>query len=270
MAISNNIIGQYEANLKAQTTTDRVATDKDTFLKLLVAQLTHQDPLNPVEDKEFIAQLAQFTTVEELQNINKGVEDLNSAYLDQQTVNAASLINTLVVAGGDNVYLRDADKFAGPEDYPSIYFDLPRDSAGGTMSVFSTNSDGSVGNMVYSTTMGAFRAGRNVAQWDGRGFAGETLANGTYVVNITAKDADGDDIYVTTMSGGLVVGVETSSDGNHKLYLEDGRTAYFKEIALVLGVYGSGSDSGSGSGEEGETENQTPADPADPADPANP
>lgn len=51
--------------------------DKDAFLRLLTTQLANQDPLNPIEDREFIAQLAQFTSLEQMQNINKNVEALN-------------------------------------------------------------------------------------------------------------------------------------------------------------------------------------------------
>ncbi|WP_352419603.1 flagellar hook capping FlgD N-terminal domain-containing protein [Proteiniborus sp.] len=46
---------------------------KDAFLKLLITQLRNQDPLNPMEDKEFIAQMAQFSTLEQMQELNKNV-----------------------------------------------------------------------------------------------------------------------------------------------------------------------------------------------------
>ncbi|PYZ98023.1 flagellar hook assembly protein FlgD [Alteribacter lacisalsi] len=52
--------------------------DKDAFLKILITQLQNQDPLNPMEDKEFIAQMAQFTSLEQLTNINRAVEELGA------------------------------------------------------------------------------------------------------------------------------------------------------------------------------------------------
>lgn len=51
--------------------------DKDAFLRLLTTQLSHQDPLNPMEDREFIAQLAQFSSLEQMQNLNNQMTDLN-------------------------------------------------------------------------------------------------------------------------------------------------------------------------------------------------
>ncbi|NLL41955.1 MAG: flagellar hook assembly protein FlgD [Firmicutes bacterium] len=55
---------------------DPSALGKDQFLQLLITQLKHQDPINPVEDKEFIAQLAQFSSLEQMQNLNTTMSDL--------------------------------------------------------------------------------------------------------------------------------------------------------------------------------------------------
>lgn len=56
--------------------------DKDAFLRLLTTQLANQDPLNPMEDREFIAQLAQFSSLEQMQNLNKNVENLSDELFD--------------------------------------------------------------------------------------------------------------------------------------------------------------------------------------------
>lgn len=56
--------------------------DKDAFLRLLTTQLANQDPLNPMEDREFIAQLAQFSSLEQMQNLNKVFADKSEETLD--------------------------------------------------------------------------------------------------------------------------------------------------------------------------------------------
>ncbi len=64
---------------KEKPETGQEILDKDAFLKLLITQLRHQDPLNPVDDKEFIAQTAQFSALEQMQNINDNLKDVLSS-----------------------------------------------------------------------------------------------------------------------------------------------------------------------------------------------
>ncbi|MDL2316438.1 flagellar hook assembly protein FlgD [Desulfovibrio sp. OttesenSCG-928-A18] len=236
MAItSDNILGQYEASLNQQAGTDRIATDKDTFLKLLVAQLTHQDPLNPVEDTDFIAQLAQFTTVEELQNINKGVESINEAYLKQQATNAAELIGMDVSAAGDRVTISNigSEDENNPPRSSYIFATYPYETAGGKFTVQIMNDDGSSGRMVYSETLPPQTADTHRYQWPGRDDRGNPMPDGTYIITISAVDETGANMYVQTTSVGTVIGVKTMEDGNHLLYLEDNRSVYFNDVDRI-------------------------------------
>lgn len=73
------VLGYFDDESKAKTPVKKnTDLDKDAFLRLLTTQLANQDPLNPMEDKEFIAQLAQFSSLEQMQNLNKNVENLGN------------------------------------------------------------------------------------------------------------------------------------------------------------------------------------------------
>ena len=75
--INNNVTTMSNTSTSSSSATNDL--DKNAFLKLLIAQLSNQDPLNPMEDREFIAQMAQFSTLEEMQNMNKTLESMSEA-----------------------------------------------------------------------------------------------------------------------------------------------------------------------------------------------
>ena len=234
---SSGILGQYENSLSSAAGTDKVTADKNTFLKLLVAQLTHQDPLNPQEDKEFIAQLAQFTQVEELQKISSGMETLNTNYLNSQVNAAADLLGWSVSAKGDLVSLVN-----GRSESSEIVLNFPRDAENVTFNVYATDANGNPTSLVYSEGIGAHTAGEHSYNWHGYNSAGARCANGRYVVSITATDADGKKMLVDTSSSGQIIGVETSADGNHWMWLDDGRKVRMNDIQLIYPPVSSGGD----------------------------
>ncbi len=76
----NNVTNAYSTTATSSAVTDAVSSNndlgKDAFLKILITQLSNQDPLDPLKDTEFIAQMAQFSTLEQITNMNKSIEQM--------------------------------------------------------------------------------------------------------------------------------------------------------------------------------------------------
>ena len=80
----NAVTSSTSASLSSAAGVATKSLDKDAFLKLLVTQLRYQDPMNPMEDKEFISQLAQFSSLEQMQSLNIGFEGLSKSSVASQ------------------------------------------------------------------------------------------------------------------------------------------------------------------------------------------
>lgn len=97
---------------------------KDDFLKLLITQVRYQDPLNPTDDKEFIAQLAQFSSLEQMQNLNQSFTDMASL---QQNLFTSSVINQAVGLMGKEVEgTENNNTFSGKVEGMKIVDGVPK------------------------------------------------------------------------------------------------------------------------------------------------
>jgi flagellar basal-body rod modification protein FlgD len=200
------------------------ASLQNDFLKLLVAQMRFQDPLNPLDGADFTAQLAQFSSLEQLQNIgNKLDESVDTDMLLARSINntlAATLIGKSIRA------VNDSFVYDGSQS-PELRFDLSDRASRVNVEVM--NQDGVV---VRTLTAYNIDAGDGSIVWNGKDSSGSTVPEGTYYVRLSATDANGDQVDVQPLTIGTVSGVRFI-DGNPVL-LVDGREIAFGSVVEIL------------------------------------
>jgi len=168
---------------------------KNEFLKLLLAQLSHQDPTSPADSQAFVAQLAQFANVEQLQGVNQSLETLLLAQA------AGNQTQTVGLLGKDVTFKTDALDFDGTAA-TTIVSSLDKPAA--TVKAVITDSSGKAVRSVELTNV---PQGPFSLSWDGRDDQGNTLPKGTYKVRLTAADAEGNNIPVQANGAGRVTGI---------------------------------------------------------------
>lgn len=211
------------ASQTTASTTDRSKLGKNDFLALLVKQMQVQDPLNPMDDKEFVAQLAQFSSLEQLTNINTGIDKLNSAATQQQMFTAVGFIGKQVKAAGNTLAKRD-------DSVSSLYYTLGSAATKVSINIMDAN-----GNIIRTVDQGAKAAGEQTFQWDGKDSEGTAAPNGMYTVGITTLTASGGSTLAKTVVTGTVASI-ANNNGTYVLTTEDGRNLNFSDVLGVVDV----------------------------------
>lgn len=178
------------------------AMGKDQFVKLLVAQMTHQDPLNPMDSTQMAAQLAQFSSVEQLMNISSKLDDQSAGstlMLDALDRNAA-----LGMIGRSVTAVSDECTVSGHSAEP-VMADIP--SAGAHVRVRIVDA---AGQTIGTDDLGVLSAGRQTLDLTK---AVKSVPNGSYTVKVEALAADGSATALTPIQTFKIDGLRFGTNG---------------------------------------------------------
>lgn len=210
MAIAE-VDSQY--NSSQQASLQRILS-KDDFLKLFVTQLRYQNPLDPMNNTEFTSQLAQFSSLEQLQNMNTQISDLLLSQNSLQNTMISNLIGKKVKISGNEIILKENAE---------ISYTLPEEASKMKISIYDAG-----GALVKEAELGQQTPGEKSYVWDGNDKNGTHLPEGQYSFAVEAFDASGTPVEVTTTVYGTVTGITFENnvtylviDGTYKTQLSE-------------------------------------------------
>lgn len=218
MDISNILsTTQNSQTNQSQSHAGKSQIGKEGFLQLLVAQMRNQDPINPMNGQEFAAQLAQFNSVEQLINLNKGITGLAQSQdmMSQGLSNtmAASLTGKSIRAVSDRISVKANEE-------STINFKLNNTATKAIVKILD-----SAGNVVRTEELENLGSGNHTWTWDGKSNAGSRVPEGEYTVEIDAKNGD-DPVGALTYQQGIAEKIR---------YTENGVRLIVNGVAIPLG-----------------------------------
>ena len=188
------------ASAAAKTNTNGTI-DQNQFLQLFIEQLKNQDPLSPMDANDLTAQLAQFSSLEQLTGINTRLDTLTTTSKDQVTNSLLGLLGREVRFQGDQIAVK-----GGAAD--PVHYTLDQQVTEAQAVVTDAN-----GKVVRTVDLGTLAKGDHDFTFDGHGTDGGVVGDGTYSVAITAKVSGSQDpLTVPLQMQGVVDGVDFTSD----------------------------------------------------------
>jgi flagellar basal-body rod modification protein FlgD len=200
-------------------TTTNNATDsqasQDRFLKLLVAQLNNQDPLNPMDNAQMTTQMAQINTVSGIQQLNDTLKSMADQYSAMQSMQGTSLIGREALVEGSTL------TFDGETAKGAIALDKAATSV--TVDIMGTN-----GAVLDSVNLGALGAGQHAFDWDASGVDPSTVKG--FAIRATSN---GSAITATPLTRVPVASV-SFKDGAMSLQLQNGQTLGYDQVRAFM------------------------------------
>lgn len=197
---------------------------KNDFLKLLIAQLQNQDPLNPASNTEFIAQLAQFSTLEQLTTMNSSLEqslEFNKSVTE--SINNSMMVNFI----GKTVSAESGDFLYDGLNSIELRFDIDFDISHGKIEIM----DGS-GSVIRTLSLDSMDKGLRSVTWEGLTSLGVQAKEGDYSYEVTVYDMVQNEHDVSPVFTGVVDGI-TYKDGTTHLDI-NGMLVPFDKVTHII------------------------------------
>lgn len=206
---------------KKMRTAGNANLDKDAFFKLMLTQMKNQDPTNPLKSHEMAAQLASFSSLEAMQNINTTLNDIKAGQKPMESFQALNLIGKAVA--GDSANLTRLNG----ESAHDFRFSLPKDAADVTVKVRNA-----MGDIVRTYSLKNVKAGENKITWSGEDERGTPQAPGEYNFLVEAMDSAGGKLAVKTDFDGTITGVNYTSDG--PVLIVGNQTVRWRDVKRII------------------------------------
>lgn len=190
---------------------------KDEFMKLLTFQLQNQDPMNPMDQSKFTGELAQFSQLEQLSNLNKKFEDNGKNQGIQDKFYAASFVGKKVVTTGSTMNLKESG------DAAEVLFKL--DSQANKVMIRILDSKNNVAGEIWKEGLSE---GAHQIEWDGVALDGTPAVKGKYTAQVKAWDDMGQEVGTRTEATGLVQSV--TFDQGEPVLTVDGQKVFLRDV----------------------------------------
>ncbi|MEW6701362.1 MAG: flagellar hook capping FlgD N-terminal domain-containing protein [Bacteroidota bacterium] len=197
---------------------------KDDFMKLMIQQLKNQDPLNPQDNSQFAAQLAQFTSLEQLSNLNQYMKQS----IDANTTLTQSINNALVTGLiGKEVKINGGEIQVNGQESITLGYDLPVEAKTAQVKIY--NESGALIKIIDGIQTGA---GSNKLSWDLSDNNGSKVKNGKYTFEVEATNMSGEKMKLNLFKAGTIDGVRFTELGT--VLLINGAQYSISDITEVL------------------------------------
>jgi flagellar basal-body rod modification protein FlgD len=193
------------------------AMGKDEFMKLLTFQLQNQDPMAPMDQSKITGELAQFSQLEQLSNLNKKFDDGNKTQAMQDKFYAASFVGKKIVTTGSSLNLKESG------DPGDVLFKLDDDASKVMVRIFDEKNN--VAGEIWKEGMSS---GSHQVTWDGVALDGAPAVKGAYKIQVKAWDNMGNEVGTRTEATGVVQSV--TFDQGEPVLTVNGQKVYLRDV----------------------------------------